>query len=490
MESRLKIVRIPLRPVNRPASNSFVSADNSANSMNSLRLILVAASIFTAVADAAAPAAPPIFDWSIRDAQVPGVDIAAVPHPGADWPAGHSIYRNLYASLDAQGLPLALMLHDNTGPATGSRDPNALTTVMSYAPHLNFVFSDFEDANRTTNVTAMVNQVRSNSNPLINLAYIGNYGDFPGAADFSRPYQDQVNRTANDTFYRTSGLNVAQPALYPYEFYETHVQSALWGSNISPNKRSALFWAPLEKYSLAKRELPSGHRIIPWIAGFIAWPGYDAPEPTFEDDAALVQHVRLRGADGYYRLVGWYSNTAGLLGGYRGITDPNIATQTHRSDMLAAWHQLDWVFDQTDVIVLNLGTNKVSGFEWSGVSFSTGSVFLLSNLGNTSAAVDLPALPGVPDFSPMIGPGSHVMLSFPALSGDYNFNGVVDAADYVAWRKNDGTQAGYDTWRTNFGHHTGSGSAVSAITVVPEPAAVALLIVAAVGIRLQRRRST
>jgi len=39
-------------------------------------------------------------------------------------------------------------------------------------------------------------------------------------------------------------------------------------------------------------------------------------------------------------------------------------------------------------------------------------------------------------------------------TGDYNNNGTVDAADYVAWRKNPGAfggQQGYNNWRANFG---------------------------------------
>jgi hypothetical protein len=35
--------------------------------------------------------------------------------------------------------------------------------------------------------------------------------------------------------------------------------------------------------------------------------------------------------------------------------------------------------------------------------------------------------------------------------GDYNGNGVVDAADYVVWRDTGGSQAAYDLWRANFG---------------------------------------
>ncbi len=66
------------------------------------------------------------------------------------------------------------------------------------------------------------------------------------------------------------------------------------------------------------------------------------------------------------------------------------------------------------------------------------------------------------------------------LDGDYNFDGTVDAADYVLWRKNDGTQEGYDTWRANFGQMAGSGSAGDSPSqaAVPEPALGALLLAA------------
>ena len=55
-----------------------------------------------------------------------------------------------------------------------------------------------------------------------------------------------------------------------------------------------------------------------------------------------------------------------------------------------------------------------------------------------------------------------------SLAGDYNHNGTVDAADYVVWRKNDGTQDGYNTWRGNFDRTAGSGAMSDA--TVPEPA--------------------
>jgi hypothetical protein len=63
--------------------------------------------------------------------------------------------------------------------------------------------------------------------------------------------------------------------------------------------------------------------------------------------------------------------------------------------------------------------------------------------------------------------------------GDYNHNGIVDAADYTVWRDGLGTtytQADYDVWKSNFGNHAGSGSSASANAGIPEPATLLLLI--------------
>lgn len=63
--------------------------------------------------------------------------------------------------------------------------------------------------------------------------------------------------------------------------------------------------------------------------------------------------------------------------------------------------------------------------------------------------------------------------------GDFNADGIVDAADYVAWRNNDVTQAGYDTWRANFGEPTGRGAGLSP---VPEPSVGKLGLIACAGL--------
>jgi hypothetical protein len=91
------------------------------------------------------------------------------------------------------------------------------------------------------------------------------------------------------------------------------------------------------------------------------------------------------------------------------------------------------------------------------------------------------------------------------LLGDYNRNSTVYAADHVVWRKppgqavtplscadgdGDGTidNDDYNVWRARFGQTAGSGAGASANAAVPEPATLAMLIVAAVGIRLRRRQ--
>ncbi len=88
------------------------------------------------------------------------------------------------------------------------------------------------------------------------------------------------------------------------------------------------------------------------------------------------------------------------------------------------------------------------------------------------------------------------------LPGDYNNNGVVDAADYLVWRKYQGTthllpndplggtigMAQYDQWRAHFGQPPGSGAAPTANAAVPEPANwLQIILVAAIASTRRRR---
>lgn len=87
--------------------------------------------------------------------------------------------------------------------------------------------------------------------------------------------------------------------------------------------------------------------------------------------------------------------------------------------------------------------------------------------------------------------------SLPYPPGDYNRNGVVDAGDYVIWRRGDIAADGnydgivdrndYDLWRANYGQSiSGSGSSIER-TSVPEPSARLLLGVASISLLRYRK---
>jgi hypothetical protein len=131
---------------------------------------------------------------------------------------------------------------------------------------------------------------------------------------------------------------------------------------------------------------------------------------------------------------------------------------------------------------------------------------LITAGGGISGALSLGATPGLPDVLAwdLDIDASQVVLSVvPALAGDYNASGVVDAADYAVWRKllnqmgaglaadgddnNVVNAADYDLWRANYGRTIGTGAASTA--AVPEPAAAWLVCVGAAAISLNRKRT-
>jgi hypothetical protein len=157
------------------------------------------------------------------------------------------------------------------------------------------------------------------------------------------------------------------------------------------------------------------------------------------------------------------------------------------ADINSLWNSL--IYDPTDPTYTSA----------LGSAFGIGRVvsFGEDNSGNLYV-VDMGGTRGDSSFTgdyPNAGKGQIFEL-VPSLPGDYNDDGIVDAADYTVWRDHLGqtyelpnevagvtpgivTSEDYDAWVSRFGM-TLSGSGVGASASVPEPASVMLLLAGAI----------
>jgi hypothetical protein len=155
----------------------------------------------------------------------------------------------------------------------------------------------------------------------------------------------------------------------------------------------------------------------------------------------------------------------------------------------------------TDVAFLGVGASGQQGiYDMTGGSLlnAVDLTDILDGRSITGLSISRSALSGDPiAFQATFADGSQGMYIWtrPVLAGDYNSNGIVDAADYVAWRKGLGTtytQADYDVWRAQFGQIAGgSGASVASHSnaAVPEPLSAPLLLLGTiiVGSSIHRR---
>lgn len=203
-------------------------------------------------------------------------------------------------------------------------------------------------------------------------------------------------------------------------------------------------------------------------------------------------------------LAGVVSGSGGLIKSAPGILILSNAGNSYAGDTTIVQGTLSltnpFLSDLADVFLatgttLNLNysdTDVIDSLFINGESQSEG---LWGATGNVSAdfQTDLITGLGLLQVSTFVAPG---------LAGDYNDNGTVDAADYVTWRKNNGTgnalpndndlgtpvsSAHYDLWVTNFGSTSGGGSG-GELAAIPEPSAAMLAVFALCGLLAAAKR--
>jgi hypothetical protein len=80
----------------------------------------------------------------------------------------------------------------------------------------------------------------------------------------------------------------------------------------------------------------------------------------------------------------------------------------------------------------------------------------------------------------LVGVAADQYITVPYNPGDYNGNGIVDAADYTEWRDGLGTiytQADYGVWAAHFGETSMGNGATVENAAVPEPTTLVVLVV-------------
>lgn len=166
------------------------------------------------------------------------------------------------------------------------------------------------------------------------------------------------------------------------------------------------------------------------------------------------------------------------LGGQTSTTNRFTNLQANGAPDFAANLDLDSIVGSGDTDVLFTNLAAFTGLAQGGLAVFD-AFFTPTNVGHFSAVYTLllsdEDLPGEQMQTLTLN-----LLAQAVLAGDFNTDGIVDAADYVVWR--DGfdtvyTAEDYEVWRTHFGET--AGAAALAPSAVPEPGSALLLVAAA-----------
>lgn len=219
--------------------------------------------------------------------------------------------------------------------------------------------------------------------------------------------------------------------------------------------------------------------------------------------------------------VDWTPDSVGFYADIRGAIDPNAGVMDNlRIVPMSPTLEIngDLTLGANAVLEFDLGVDAFDQIMVSGHATLDGTI-AVDLAGAFTPAVGreytvLTALEGITDlgvvfdlptnFTASIVDMTRLVLTYGAdiLQGDFNGDGMVDAADYVQWRNNlNGDEAllmgngngngivdigDYELWKANYGKTSGAGLAAAA--QVPEPATWLLIGLGATSVALYRRR--
>jgi len=205
-----------------------------------------------------------------------------------------------------------------------------------------------------------------------------------------------------------------------------------------------------------------------------AFPGFLVePSPVINGATGLMIH------DGYVYVSGLFSSNIRRFALSNGQMDPSwgITGVAFPQDLAEAPDGNGFL---AGILGFAGGAGNISRYAYNGTLLNTFAVPSEDGFTEATAFVVVP--------TPLIG--------------DFNKDGVVDAADYVVWRKasptdmlpNDDTPGAvdasdYDDWRANFGKSEPASFAALGTDPVPEPAGVLLLFIAILAGSMVRNRT-
>jgi hypothetical protein len=213
-----------------------------------------------------------------------------------------------------------------------------------------------------------------------------------------------------------------------------------------------------------------------------------------EDLSVLVDH-----SHGFTDATGWAVQAVRSTGKIdfaigNGTAFPSVLSEENVLDGM--WHHVAGTFDIADVgqeIKLYID-GELEGTAASGGPLAPNSrnVNIGRSWSNTVTRFYNGLIDEVRISNVALSP--HSLLLTSPIPGDFNRDDIVDAADYIVWRKGFATgaftQDDYNTWRANFGATAAGAAAVAQPPIqsaIPEPTALALGAIALVLLVVRRK---